>query len=197
MNFDPVELDVFVFPLPKVTLFPATAQPLNIFEPRYVEMINDALMGDRPVALGQDAKAGSILGCGRVQLLERRDDGTMLILLRADCKVRLESIDADSKPYLQARARTVVEHSELEDGHVFYLHRLMIAVEGWLERNIPTAKRREEFFDNMGTDEERVNTACSLLIEDPTALQQLLECDDLNDRLKLAASFLETGAASH
>jgi Lon protease-like protein len=197
MSFDPVNLEVFVFPLPKVTLFPATAQPLNIFEPRYIEMINDAIEQDRPVALCQSANPGTVSGCGRVQLLQTREDGTMLILLRADCKVTLTTIDSSSKPYLIAQAVSVQEHSEIEPGNKFYLHRLMKEVEGWLERNVPLQKRREEFFDQMGTDEERVNTACSLLIEDSDWQQKLLEINDLNERLKTAAALLETSAASH
>jgi len=197
MNFDPVDLEVFAFPLPKVTLFPSTAQPLNIFEPRYIEMINDAMAQDRPVALCQQASVGFVSGCGRVQLLQQRADGTMLVLLRADCKVRIRTLDATSKPYVIARAVTVPESIDIEPGNKFFLHRLMKEVDGWLERNVPLAKRRSEFLDQMGTDEERVNTACSLLIEDSDWQQKLLEMDDLNDRLKAVAALLETSAASH
>lgn len=197
MNSESLELEVFVFPLPKVTLFPATAQPLNIFEPRYIEMINDALRLDRPVALGQQAAVGFVSGLGRVQLLERRPDGTMLILLRSDMKARLVSLDTSSKPYIIARAAQILEDVELEQGQKFYLHRLMKEVGGWLERNIPTPKRRQEFLENMGSDEERVNTACTLLIEDPAWQQKLLEIDDLGERLVTVTSLLETSAASH
>ena len=197
VNFDSDDLEVFVFPLPKVTLFPSTAQPLNIFEPRYIDMITDAIEQDKPVALGQQASVGFVLGCGRVQLLEKRPDGTMMILLRADCKVRLTSIDDTSKPYVIAKAESVVETTDIDSGNKFYLHRLMKEVGGWLERNVPIAKRRDEFIDQMGSDEERLNTACSLLIEDSDWQQKLLEFDDLNERLKTAAALLETSAASH
>jgi Lon protease-like protein len=197
MNNEPTQIDVFVFPLPTVTLFPATSQPLNIFEPRYIAMIKDAIAQDRPVALGQQAIVGFVLGCGRVQLLQEREDGTMMILIRGDRKVRLTSVDETSKPYLIAQAVSVDEQTELESGNVFYLHRLMKEVGGWLERNVAQPKRRDEFIDQMGSDEERVNTACSLLIVDPEWQQKLLEMDDLNDRINQAASLLETGAASH
>ena len=132
MSSDPLEIEVFVFPLPKVTLFPATAQPLNIFEPRYIEMINDAIEQDRPVALGQAAAVGSIAGCGRVQLLERRPDGTMMILLRAERKVEIRSVDTSAKSYVIAKAKTIQEHTVLEPAQKFYLHRLMKEVGSWL-----------------------------------------------------------------
>lgn len=191
------DLEIFVFPLPTVVLFPATSQPLRIFEPRYVEMVNDALRLDRPIALTSGSTAGTVAGAGRVQLLEENADGTMMILLRSDSKVRLKQIDDVSKPYLIARAETIEERTDLEAGHVFYLHRLMREVSGWLERNIPQPKKRHEFISQMSSDEERVNTACSLLIQDHEWQQKLLEMNDLSERLKTAASLLETGAASH
>ncbi len=197
MKLDPVDLEIFIFPLPNVVLFPATAQPLNIFEPRYIEMVKAALLLDRPIALTSESTVGSIAGCGRVELLEERPDGTMMILLRSDRKVRFNQINTSSKPYLVGQATSVTEQTELQPSHVFYLRRLMNEVSGWLERNIPQPKKRSEFIEQMNSDEERVNTACSLLIEDTDWQQKLLEMDDLNDRLKAAAALLETGAATH
>lgn len=201
---------VFVFPLPKVVLFPSTTQPLNIFEPRYVEMINDAVEQEIEVALacteepGEEASGKGVLGhirnvagCGPVQLLERRPDGTMLVLLKSVRKVRLESAVASPKPYILANEVTLTERSDLESGNVFYLHRILRELTGWLERNVPHPKRREEFIDNLKDDQEKVNTACSLLIEDSNWQQKLLEIDNINERLKALTALLETGAASH
>lgn len=200
---------VFVFPLPRIVLFPGTTQPLNIFEPRYVEMVNDAIEQDREIALVQIEPAGemasrgvlgrirSVAGCGKVQLLERRPDGTMLILLRATRKVRLDQAIETTKPYLMAEVTTIPETVDLEPGYQFYLHRLLKELDGWLERNVPVPKRRSEFIDDMLSDEVRVNTACTLLIEDADWLQKLLEIDSLAVRLKTAAALLETSAASH
>lgn len=42
-----------VFPLPSVVLFPHTVLPLHIFEPRYRDLVRDALAGDRVMALAQ------------------------------------------------------------------------------------------------------------------------------------------------
>jgi Lon protease-like protein len=197
MNLEPIELEISVFPLPKVTLFPSTSQPLNIFEPRYIQMIKESIALDRPIALTSTASVGRVAGCGRAQLLQEREDGTMMILVRADLKVRLTSLDELSKPYLLAKAVTLVENVQLDPGNIFYLHRLMKEMSGWLERNVPQPKRRNEFIEKMGTDEERVNTACSLLIEDADWQQKLLEFDNLNERIKTAAALLETSAASH
>ena len=42
---------VRVFPLPNLVLFPHVMQPLHIFEPRYRELLEDALAGDRLIAM--------------------------------------------------------------------------------------------------------------------------------------------------
>lgn len=44
-------MKVFVFPLTGCVFYPNTAKPLNIFEPRYLEMINDSLTTQTPIAL--------------------------------------------------------------------------------------------------------------------------------------------------
>ena len=140
MSIEAGDLEIYVFPLPKVVLFPATAQPLNIFEPRYVEMVNDAMANDRLIALTSAGVSGQIAGCGAVELLEEREDGTMMILVRSEFKVRIISVNETSKPYLVARAMKISETTDLQPGHVFYLHRMMREVSGWLERNIPQAE---------------------------------------------------------
>ena len=43
--------DVPVFPLPGAVLFPGALMPLHVFEPRYREMVSDALAGDRLIAM--------------------------------------------------------------------------------------------------------------------------------------------------
>ena len=43
---------VRLFPLPNLVMFPNVMQPLRVFEPRYIEMVEDALAGDRLIAMG-------------------------------------------------------------------------------------------------------------------------------------------------
>ena len=57
MSHDTFSLDDFrgesrLFPLPNLVVFPHVVQPLHIFEPRYVEMLEDAVAGDNLIAMG-------------------------------------------------------------------------------------------------------------------------------------------------
>jgi len=101
-----------VFPLSGVILLPRSNLPLNIFEPRYLEMTNDVLAGDRLIGLIQpDSGFKSSLsedkpipirntGCvGRITEFSETDDGRVLITLSGICRFETtQELDKD-KPY--------------------------------------------------------------------------------------------------
>src|SRR4051812_27857844 len=107
----------FVFPLPGMVFFPATAKPLNIFEPRYIKMIDDAVQSNSLIALAfsdyyrlhgfsldrdnqSNLQIRRIAGVGRPTVLERRTDDTMLIVLEGKGKVKLGGPVYSPEPYL-------------------------------------------------------------------------------------------------
>jgi uncharacterized protein len=83
-----------VFPLPEVVLFPGTILPLHIFEPRYREMMADALTGERTLAVAllkpgfeplyytPRAPIHATIGVGRIVESEQVEDGNYNLLLR-------------------------------------------------------------------------------------------------------------------
>ena len=86
-----------VFPLQGALLLPGTRLPLNIFEPRYLAMIDDALAGHRTVGMIQpkvpeqtvasDHPPLHGIGCaGRIVSFEETGDGRYLIGLRGLCR---------------------------------------------------------------------------------------------------------------
>jgi uncharacterized protein len=88
-----------VFPLPGALLFPGGQLPLNIFEPRYVEMIDDALKTNRFIGMVQPASDAEAMenvpklasvGClGRLTQFAETDDGRYLITLTGVTRFRL------------------------------------------------------------------------------------------------------------
>lgn len=107
-----------IFPLGGALLFPRAVLPLNIFEPRYLAMVDAALVGHRligmiqPAGLISPAAPGEIesadlseVGCaGRITGFQETDDGRYLIALTGICRFRVvEEIKHDG-PYRIARA---------------------------------------------------------------------------------------------
>ena len=89
-DFDDLPRVVPIFPLPGVLLLPGGRLPLNIFEPRYLAMVRDALSGERtigmiqPCAEAPDVGAARVYetGCaGRVTAFSETGDGRYLITL--------------------------------------------------------------------------------------------------------------------
>src|SRR3954471_19818881 len=94
-----------VFPLPNVVLFPTVSLPLHIFEPRYRDMVADALEGDRIIGMsllqpGYEATYEGrppvyAVGCaGVITHAERLADGRFNIVLRGIERFRVDAEDA-------------------------------------------------------------------------------------------------------
>jgi hypothetical protein len=107
-----------VFPLRGVILLPRASLPLNIFEPRYLAMVDDVMRGDRvigviqPVGSGDDAaesppgKAVDLrrVGCaGRVTAYQELDDGRLVISISGVARFETLAEEPDGRPYRTMR----------------------------------------------------------------------------------------------
>jgi len=119
------EKEIPLFPLPEVVLFPNTDRPLLIYEPRYREMVADALKGDRTIGMVRlrpgfekdyDGRPPiDAVGCaGVIQESEQLPDGRYIILLRGLTTFRVLSED-QRKPYRLARVEIIPELLKDED----------------------------------------------------------------------------------
>ena len=74
-----------IFPLSNFIIFPDTVVPLNIFEPRYIQMIDDSMRGQRMIGMVQPKKTGDLkkpdlykVGCvGKITSFIETDDGNV------------------------------------------------------------------------------------------------------------------------
>ena len=81
--------EISIFPLSNFIIFPESTVPLNIFEPRYVQMIDDAMKSHRMIGMIQPKKTGDLkkpnlynVGCvGKITSFNETDDGRYLIVL--------------------------------------------------------------------------------------------------------------------
>ncbi len=95
-----------IFPLTGSLLLPGNFLPLNIFEPRYQNMIGDALKGDRMIGMVQPRLPGPdnlgvadeespelySVGCaGVIEESEPQDDGRFMIVLKGTCRFRIQN----------------------------------------------------------------------------------------------------------
>src|SRR5688572_10359904 len=104
-----------IFPLPNVVLFPNVFLPLHIFEPRYRQMVNDALAGERMIGMVllqpgyeedyERAPAIYQIGCaGLITHVERLSDGRFNIVLRGLERFRIIGEENPTSTILYRRA---------------------------------------------------------------------------------------------
>ena len=107
MKKDDLPKIIPIFPLSNFIIFPNTTVPLNIFEPRYVEMINDSMKNDKMIGLIQPNKKGDSsipnlheVGClGKISNFKDTLDGRYLIELTGISRVKIIRETISDKPY--------------------------------------------------------------------------------------------------
>lgn len=195
-----------VFPLTGAILFARWSLPLNIFEPRYLNMIDDAMYGQRIIGMiqprGEEGDALAAVGCaGRITSYTETPDGRYLITLSGICRFRVvREIDA-RKPYRQVEADytpfagdlvpppPVPTTSGAPDRDV-----LIAALRGYLERS--SLKAEWSGIDDAPF-EMLVNALSAGCPFGPVEKQALMEAPTLADRAATLVALLrmDTGQA--
>ena len=94
---------ISIFPLSNFIFFPQTTVPLNIFEPRYIQMVDDAMKANRIIGMVQPKKTNQTIpilynvGCaGKITSFNETEDGRYLIVLDGISRFKiLEELNND------------------------------------------------------------------------------------------------------
>ena len=97
---------ISVFPLSNFIIFPNTSVPLNIFEPRYIEMIDNSMKTDRIIGMIQPKKQKDGIpqlynvGCaGKITNFNETEDGRYLIIINGISRFKILKEINNNKPY--------------------------------------------------------------------------------------------------
>ena len=97
---------ISVFPLSNFVIFPNTSVPLNIFEPRYIEMIDNSMKTDRIIGMIQPKKQKDGIpqlynvGCaGKITNFNETEDGRYLIVINGISRFKILKEINNNKPY--------------------------------------------------------------------------------------------------
>jgi Lon protease-like protein len=196
-----------IFPLPNVVLFPGVFLPLHIFEPRYREMVADALLGDRIIGMTllrpgwepdyEGRPPIYPIGCsGVISHFERLPDGRYNIVLRGLDRFRVLEEDA-SRTYRRAIVEPLADRLP-EPGDrtavVDLRSKLHSLLSPALDRHTgaeaepvsPYAKATSAM-----TDEDLVNALSQYLDLEPLEKLALLQHDTLRGRAESLVELLE------
>jgi Lon protease-like protein len=188
-------IEVFVFPLKDIVFFPTTTLPLNIFEPRYVKMVNTSLRTHIPIALiGQNPLLAGrqpqmVSGYGYPIVLEEREDGTLTILLKGSGKLRLTHV-LQELPFISCRAELIEEHLELSDASLIGLARLRRVLDAWLNEHVSDESQKIALTQSLEEPHHLIECMAALFLADVALKKLILETDDINDRIEILEPLL-------
>jgi Lon protease-like protein len=200
-----------LFPLPNVVLFPNVFLPLHIFEPRYREMVADALASDRMIGMvllkpgwqhGYEGRPPVYpIGCsGVITHVERLEDGRYNIVLRGVERFRILEEDR-GRLYRLASVEPVAERPlAAEDRAALSRQRSKLealmapAVERQIGAGVVAGEPRvggDPMIPSGMADEDLVNALAQYLDLEPVEKQALLERHCLRSRAESLVELLE------
>ncbi len=151
-----------IFPLTGVLLLPRGQLPLNVFEPRYLALVDAALAGTRLMGMIQPTQnedkvlrpALAAIGCaGRITGFRENEDGRYLITLTGVCRFRLAEEHETDRPYRQIRPDFTPFLADLmpADETNFPRDRLLVALKDYLSSRDLKAEWKSGMGSTPGT----------------------------------------------
>ncbi|WP_436643749.1 LON peptidase substrate-binding domain-containing protein [Microbaculum sp. FT89] len=196
-----------VFPLAGALLLPRGELPLNVFEPRYLAMIDDVLAGNRVIGMIQphigpdgvdesDPPALSQVGCaGRLTAFQETGDGRYLVTLTGIVRFRVVEEAGVDTPYRQCRVTAepfAVDFAAHQGEEAVDRDKLLATLRDFLEANDMETDWESI---NRASNETLVNALSMLSPYGPREKQALLEAADLNTRAEVLIAVTEMALA--
>jgi uncharacterized protein len=194
---------VRLFPLPNLVLFPHVGQPLHIFEPRYRQLMADALGDDRLITMAllrpgweedyhKDPPLHPMVCVGRVAQEERLPDGRYNLVLQGLCRARVLDELETTKLYRVARVELCPDRIVTSEGLERTLRRdLGLGVAPFFSAHPPATDQLRRLLDSplpLGSLADIFSFALPLEVEEK---QLLLEAVCVEARVQLLLRTLE------
>jgi uncharacterized protein len=199
-TFETLPGDLPIFPLTGVVLLPRGKLPLNIFEPRYLALVEDALSSNRLIGMVQPSDSGRTardpaifpLGCaGRISQFAETDDGRILITLTGVCRFAITQELEPRRGYRRVVPNWASYYEDCDPE----------PPSGAVDRTrlitgLRTYFKLQELSANWdaieATPDDRLITSLAMICPfGPTEKQALLEAKDLEQRARALIALIE------
>ena len=195
---------IALFPLEGAVLYPRGVLALNIFEPRYLNMIDDALGEQRLIGMIQPAvgheqeivpELAEVGTVGRITTFSETDDGRYLVTLTGIARFQLEREIKTATPYRQALVSFDAFAADFAPSSDRTIDR------DTLMKSLKTYAALHGFQVDWDSVEQAptetvINVAAQICPFDAVAKQALLEAETLDDRCQALVALLEWDVAS-
>ena len=191
-----------IFPLSDFIIFPKTTVPLNIFEPRYVDMINDSMKSNKLIGMVQPKKTINDLtppilhniGClGKISSFKETEDGRYLIELKGLIRFKIINEIKSAKKYRECEVSFENFNHDLDEKK----EELKFSDLELIFKDLKSLFEKRGFIINWKELEKQSldETINALAMASPFSLEEkqvLLEAENLNIRKNKIAEILST-----
>ena len=191
-----------VFPLSNFIIFPNTAVPLNIFEPRYLDMVNDSMKSNKLIGMIQPKNSKNEngmpklhnVGClGKITSFRETEDGRYLIELKGKIRFQIKSEINTNKKYRSVE----VDYNDYLEDLSDKKENLNFSDLELIFKDLKSLFERRGFIINWkALEKQSLNeTIYALAIASPFSLEEkqiLLEAKNLDIRKNKIAEILKT-----
>ena len=199
MNKFPTKIPVF--PLSNFIIFPKTTVPLNIFEPRYIQMIDDAKKSDRIIGMIQPKKTGEKdkpdlykIGCaGKITSFNETEDGRYLIVVNGVSRFNIINEISHERLYRKCEVDFKGYSQDIKDVN----EKINFSNLDKILKNLKLLFKRQGYVINWNElkNQSLDQTINTLSMASPFSLEEkqiLLEATNLNKRREKFEEILET-----
>jgi len=191
-----------IFPLSNFIIFPKTTVPLNIFEPRYIDMINDSVKSNKLIGVVQPKKTIDDLtppilhniGClGKISSFKETEDGRFLIELKGLIRFKITNEIKSAKKYRECEVSFENFNHDLDEKK----EELKFSDLELIFKDLKSLFEKRGFIINWKELEKQSldETINALAMASPFSLEEkqvLLETENLNIRKNKIAEILST-----
>ncbi len=199
--FKDLPLELPVFPLSNFIIFPETTVPLNIFEPRYLQMVDDSMKTHRMIGMIQPKKISDKgkpllyqIGCaGKITSFNETDDGRYLIILSGVSRFNImEEIEGD-KMYRVCK----VDYQNFTQDLTAQKQDIKFSDLELIFKNLKSLFKKQGYVINWKDIEKQSldQTINTLSMASPFSLEEkqiLLETPNINNRKQKLEEILQT-----
>ena len=181
---------IFVFPLSNFIIFPNTSVPLNIFEPKYIEMIDDSMKTNRIIGMvqpkNQKKKIPNLysIGCaGKITSFNETNNGRYLIVIKGISRFKISKEINNNKPYRECE----VSFEEYNKDLIENFNEIKFTDLELIFKNLKSLfKKKGYMIDWKELEKQSLDqTINTLVMASPFSLEEkqiLLETIDINNR---------------
>ena len=198
-------MDAVLFPLPGLILSPGGKITLNIFEPRYLKMVNDAVASDIPMAIAHASKtqfSTSVgipdegypficqdVGYGEVEVIGESPKG-VLIAVNSQGKAHVTRVEDEANPYIKLELEPINQNYQLQPQSEFLYRRIRSLTRERMQKFLKTDAELEVVMAQLSDPEKLLAFYIDHILQGGGNKYKLFQLDDINDKLAVLGQMI-------